>query len=447
MTGPLRPSRYVIVGRTPFRHPSGQPVRPVLHTATGRVFLADLVTAARLSVPGFASSSPREEALAAAGLLVEEGRDEAGEVLDRSRAAARDRRVRGFVVMPSAYCNMGCGYCGQKHERRPAAGAHRAALAGRVDRAAHSGRYDTISVRWFGGEPLMGFAVLRDLSASFTASADAAGVAYAARIVTNGVLLDARKLHALHAECRIGSIEVTLDGPAAVHDASRPLKRGGGSFAHIVRTIAAALADPALDGLSFVVRTNVGLHNAALADEFAASLAAAGLAHDRVSCYVASLHSWGNDVTGVAVPQAHMAGAELDWMAAYQRHGLRFALLPSAPKPVVCAAVTRHSEVIGADGRLFSCTEQPLVPDAAGADLGSVTELDAPALRPTGAFDDWYDAVDAGETPCRTCAILPLCGGACPKLWREGKPPCPPLRDNVRERLDLYALSAGCTSV
>ena len=73
--------------------------------------------------------------------------------------------------------------------------------------------------------------------------------------------------------------------------------------------------------------------------------------------------------------------------------------------------------------------------------------LDAVSLRPAGEFDDWYDAMAAGETGCRECAILPLCGGACPKLWREGSPPCPPLRDNVRQRLDLFALTAGYTPV
>ncbi|GAB1642132.1 radical SAM protein [Krasilnikovia sp. MM14-A1259] len=453
---PLRPSRYAVVGRTEFRHPSGRVVRPVLHTATGRVFLADPATAARLdtSQPPVQAGPDgtiaeqvdpvREQQLAAVGLLVDADRDEAAETLAASRAAARDHRVRNTIVMPSAYCNMGCGYCGQQHERRTVSGVHRAALAARIDRAAHSGRYDALNVRWFGGEPLMAFAVLRDLSRSFVASADAAGVRYAAKLVTNGVLLDARKLHTLHQQCRVGLIEITLDGPAEAHDASRPLKRGGGSFHRILATVAAALADSELVDLRFIVRTNVGLHNAGLAEPFAAELAAAGLAHDRVACYPAPVHSWGNDVSAVAVARREMAAAELAWFRAYRRHGLRFSLLPSGPRQVVCAATTRHSEVVGADGRVYSCTEQPLVPGHTGQDLGSISTLDADALRPVGAFDDWYDTVAAGETPCRGCAILPVCGGACPKLWREGAPPCPPLRDNVRERLDLYAADAGC---
>ncbi|SCG18993.1 uncharacterized protein GA0070610_5351 [Micromonospora echinofusca] len=442
----LRPSRYVVVGATTFRHPSGRLVRPVWLTTTARVFLADLDTAARLDgrQPG-PGDGDREQRLTAAGLLVDAQRDEAAEVLAASRAAARDRRIREFVVMPSAYCNMGCGYCGQRHERSLLHSGHRAALTERADRAVGSGRYDALAVRWFGGEPLMAYAVLRDLSRSFTASADAAGVRYSARLVTNGVLLDVRKLRTLHGECRVERIEVTLDGPAAAHDAGRPLKRGGGSFHQIVGVLAAALAEPELAGLRFVVRTNVGVHNAELAEPFAAALAGAGLAHDRVVCYPAPIHSWGNDVTDMAVSRRAMADAELAWFAAYRRHGLRFSLLPSAPRPVVCAATTRHSEVAAPDGRIYSCTEQPLVPGVSDDHLGRLSTLDPAELRPTGAFDDWYDTVDAGATACRDCAILPVCGGACPKLWREGMPPCPALRDNVHRRLDLYAGAAGCT--
>ncbi|GIE75536.1 radical SAM/SPASM domain-containing protein [Actinoplanes philippinensis] len=448
----LRPSRYTVVGDTVLRHPAGHLVRAVLHTATARVHLVDLDTAARLDTaatghdPG-AAQTAHDGRLAAAGLLVDDSRDEAAEVLEAGRRAARDQGVRDFVVMPSGYCNMGCDYCGQRHERTVVTRDHRSALAERVDRAARSGRYNRIGVRWFGGEPLMAFAVLRDLSQRFVASTAAAGIGYDAKVVTNGTLLDARKLRALHLQCRVSTIEVTLDGPAEAHDVTRPMKNGHGSFRQITAVIAAALAVEELSGLRFVIRSNVGTGNAGLAEPFAAALADAGLAHDRVGCYPAPVHPWGNDVTAVALSQAESAAAEIEWFAAYQRHGLRFSLLPSRPRPVVCAAVTRHSEVIAPDGRIYSCTEQPLVPVHADAPVGQVGVLDADALRPPGAFDDWFEAVAAGETGCRDCTILPLCGGACPKLWREGTPPCPSLRTNVRRRLDLFAIAAGYTPV
>ena len=37
-------------------------------------------------------------------------------------------------------------------------------------------------------------------------------------IVTNGVLLDSRKLAALVDECRITEYHITIDGPAEIHN-------------------------------------------------------------------------------------------------------------------------------------------------------------------------------------------------------------------------------------
>jgi uncharacterized protein len=341
---------------------------------------------------------------------------------------------------------MSCAYCGQAHQRGVTGAGHRDLLAARVAGAVGSGRYDSVHISWFGAEPLMAYAVIRDLSRRFTAVTDAAGAVYSSTMVTNGALLDARKLAVLHGECRIGNFEVTLDGPARAHDASRTLKRGGGSFEHIVGVIRAALDNPDLSGLTWRIRTNVGLHNAGLAEEFAEVVAAAGLADQRVRFYPAPVHPWGNDVSAMALDRARMAEIELDWLAAYQRHGLTSTLLPKAPKRVVCIAVTPHAEVVAPDGGVYSCTEQPLVPAFADRRLGSLDTL-VGDRRPTGDFDDWADALDADETGCRSCRILPLCGGACPKLWREGTPPCPPLRHNVTDRLDLYARAAGCTPV
>jgi uncharacterized protein len=33
--------------------------------------------------------------------------------------------------------------------------------------------------------------------------------------------------------------------------------------------------------------------------------------------------------------------------------------------------------------------------------------------------------------------MLPVCGGACPKQWHEGRAPCPSAKKNLGERLML----------
>lgn len=441
-------TRYLTVGPRSYRHPTGRIVRAIYNAARAQAFVLDEATVAALQSGRLDAVDPADrEQLAALGLLSEAGTDEAAEVIDAMRSAAEESAVRRFVIMPTAYCNMGCSYCGQEHSKRVTGSGHRDAIVRRFRAAAESGRHTGMSVRWFGGEPLMGFAVLRGLSREFTRIADEHGLGYTSLIVTNGTLLDPRKARALVQDCRVTSIEVTLDGAGEGHDESRPMKSGQASFARIAGAITDILADPDLPELRFSIRTNIGRHNGGQAREFAAAVAAAGLSHPRVVFYPAPLHNWGNDVSAAALGFREMAETEMDWLRAYAAAGLATSVLPNTVRRIVCTAVTRHSEVIAPDGRIYSCTEQPLVPGHEQRHVSDVELLGSAELRPDGMFDDWHDSLDAGETGCRDCRILPVCGGQCPKLWREGTPPCPTIKINLEDRLDLFATMSGLTRV
>lgn len=102
----------------------------------------------------------------------------------------------------------------------------------------------------------------------------------------------------------------------------------------------------------------------------------------------------------------------------------------------VCLAVDEESEVVDAYGEIFNCTEAPYVPmygtpNAFG--LGRVTE----DIMVERHFADFADRIHKGTYPCRTCPMLPTCGGACPKLWQEGIEPCPSTKLNIGQRLLL----------
>ena len=57
-------------------------------------------------------------------------------------------------------------------------------------------------------------------------------------------------------------------------------------------------------------------------------------------------------------------------------------------------------------------------------------------------FGNFNAEVRQGKYPCSTCRMLPVCGGSCPKQWREGIEPCPSAKQNIEQRLLLsYAVS------
>jgi uncharacterized protein len=361
-------------------------------------------------------------------------------------AAAADPRDPIFVVLPSSYCNMGCAYCGQEHVKGGLSPEAQRRVVARVEASlSQAPAPRRVRVRWFGGEPLMGFATIRTLSKDLTALADDHGVAYESNIVTNGALLDERKLRCLVNECRVREFHITLDGPAEVHDRHRPLKSGKPSFDRLTTFLADMARRPEYGRVRWILRTNIDVANSEHIDAYFEHMAARGFNDaPNVLFSLVAVHPWGNDVSHLELSRRAYAEAELRWLERLSSLGLRTILLPSARKSQVCGAVNQHSEVIAPDGQIHSCTEKPLVPSyAAQTTTTFLGDIGVGDRRPADEYDEWHDEVARGEVPCSTCWLLPVCGGSCPKAWHEGYPPCPSMKLNMSGRLDIAMRQMG----
>lgn len=437
----MKASQFLVASDTAFVS-GGIESRVLLHSLSGEVYVLPSVVLRQMREEPASLAGTVVDELSAAGLLVADDYDEFSAVVRENASATKENTGRSFVLMPSSYCNMGCGYCGQKHVRTPASQQHRAAVKNRVLHAVRAA--SCVHIGWFGGEPMMGYAQILDISASVTRACDEAGIGYSSKMVTNGALLSHTKIRKLHLDCRVGQFEITLDGPSARHNAQRPLRSGQASFDRIVRTIGEACADEDMPGLSFIIRTNVSRANQDEHEEFAASMREMGLGNPKVAFYTAMVRPWGNDVSEFAVPSDQVVEIERQWLRAYLDNGLATSLLPTERVWTVCSAVSPGAEVISPTGDVHSCTEQPLVPGREGTALGHVVDLQTPGRRPAGAYDDWNDELlGTTEAFCPSCPIFPICGGACPLVWRENRPACPSLKTTMPMRLTLYGESLG----
>jgi uncharacterized protein len=441
--------RYCVVSDNIYEDNSGVRVQLVYATRTAKLLfvipqVADALRAGRLDV----ISPGTRAALRDAQVVVPDGQDELTEILDRNRSAARDRSLVQFILLPTSYCNMGCSYCGQEHVRGGLTADHRDRVRARVLRAIRLPTTEGVRVDWFGSEPMMGYAIIRDLAKDFVRVADEEGVAYASEIVTNGYLLNHRNLDALIRECRVSRFYITLDGPPEIHDVHRPLKSGNGSFWKIVRTVRAALDNADYRDVVFEFRTNVDVHNQDSLPRYIDLMAELGFARPNVFFSLARVRPWGNDVSAIELAGKDYAERELDWLRLINEHGLPYMRMPTLAKRITCPAVKATSELISGTGKIFSCTDHPLVPQTElTAALGHISQDDLPVFRPAGEFDGWYDEVEQGKSWCRDCVFLPTCGGSCPKAWHEGNPPCPSYKYNVQGRLDLAAERIGLRPV
>ncbi len=444
-------SRYLVLGPASYRDQTGDAVRIIYATRTASTLAVDEKTAISLAAGDAAGvSEGAMQELRDSLVIVAADEDEFHSVLVRQRSAAADPSLLRYAVLPTSHCNMACSYCGQSHRAGVMSQPHLDAVRGRICAGIQRSTTRAVEVGWFGGEPLVGLGIIRDLSRSFIDAADTRGVSYSATMPTNGSLLTVDKIRILLDECRVTQLEITLDGPAEVHNRHRPLKSGRGSFHHIVDVLLRVLETDGLEGMRFSLRTNVDVNDCDYIPEYIEYMASLRLfADERVSFYFAPVHSWSNDVSAIQLSQRAFAKLEAGWLREMSSRGLHIPTLPSEPKDVVCKAVTPFGEIVSSSGRVFSCSELPLVPaeENDGSALGFVDDPELPPHRRRGPFDGWHDLVERHETPCSDCVFLPTCGGSCPKQWAAGYEPCPSYKFNINEMFDLVAIQSGLVPV
>ncbi len=446
----VRPSRYVVTSDKTFVSPEGTSCRVVYSTVQARVSAIGVHAAEVLERGEVDELQPDElHAMQELGLVVDDTVDELADVVESQRAASRDCRHRVYVLVPTSFCNMGCSYCGQEHTRGVLSADHRRAVLDRITAGIEATGTESVCIRWFGGEPLMGYALMRDLSSDFIRACREAGVGYSAWISTNGALLSPRKLHEMHDHMLITEICITLDGVGATHDVNRPLRSGRSSYDDIVRNVRFLTQNSdAFPNFRVTLRTNVDVRNASEVVRFIDEMARLGFDHPMIKFDLHPVYAWSNDVSQIRLEKRSYAEREAVWLRRMLDHGLDVRLVPRVRKEVLCPAVSRSQEIISSSGRLFSCTEHPLVPLHESRDsLGDLEALPLAHLRPPGAFDGWHDALDQGHVPCSECEFLPTCGGSCPKHWSERDPPCPSYKFNIQERLCLVAERNGMSVV
>ncbi|MFC0529816.1 radical SAM protein [Phytohabitans kaempferiae] len=436
-------SRYIVLSDHEYVGADGGLRRLAYSTRTGKVFPVGRSVVTSLE-NGTIDDIPANvvEALVRTSLLVRAGADEPADILAENIVAAQDRSRLYISLLPTAYCNMSCAYCGQEHRRGQLGREHRDLVRERVVRRLRQPETKRAKICWFGAEPMMGYSAIRDLAKDFIATADECGVPYESLIVTNGTLLTADNIGVLARECRIGHFEITLDGPPEVHDRHRPLKSGGKSFWRIIDTVRPAVERH--PDVNWQFRTNVDKNNEESVGAYLELMAKLGFGLPNVSFSIARVHPWGNDVSAFESSLGGFAAREAGWLEQAMALGLRTPLLPGGRRTSVCSVVTRAEEHISATGAVFSCNEEALVPrHEQELALGNVRQRNLPLLRPVGPYDDWNESVANGEAWCRDCVFLPICGGACPKSWREGRPPCPSYKLNIQQRIDMVARQSG----
>jgi uncharacterized protein len=277
-----------------------------------------------------------------------------------------------LIVMPTEKCNFACPYCYESFALGRMKAWTVSALVRLLERRARDLRF--LDLSWFGGEPLLAYDIVRDVSAAAADLSRAHGFAYRGSMTTNGYTLTLARLAEL-GEVGVREFKVTVDGPASAHDRRRMLLNGGGTFERIWSHLGDALASTL--ELRIVIRINVDAENAGAVGRWIQTLEPF-LADDRFAFEFSPVKRWGgpNDAELPVLPADSPVVEELERLV-----GDRCVAEPTFD---VCYASTPSAFVVRSDGRLGKCT---IALDDPRNDIGRLNPdgtltLDQPTMRP-----------------------------------------------------------------
>ncbi|MBT2621280.1 radical SAM protein [Chryseobacterium sp. ISL-6] len=373
-------------------------------------------------------------------IIIKEEEDELLTVITENKKSSTESTNLYEVIQPSAWCQLGCYYCGQDHTKNVLSDLSVKNITDRIYVKLKTGKYKTMNIGWFGGEPLTGLSTMRKINNIVRLHCEELDIELKGSVlVTNGMSLKPDIYKEMVNDFKINQFEITIDGIGEYHDKHRYLKKEkAGSYELIYRNISNILNSDfyAIAHQSMTIRCNVDRKNFDGVDPLIRQLAEDNL-HNKINhLYFASIYSWAqNDAHKESLTKEEFAYYKLKWELLKLKLGYNSNELPKR-KLNTCILTTKDSDMYDAYGNVYSCSEVSLtdVYKKSKYVLGNVNK----EVSNDRSYTDWYDKVwEKKEYQCNSCKLFPICGSACPKSWMEGNPPCPTIRYSIKDDIKL----------
>lgn len=389
------------------------------------------------------SMSPLIEELKEGKFLVDDDFNELSYLKIAYRRKQFDNSALALTILPTLSCNFHCWYCYEEKETTYMTKETENDIL--VLAMANLRGKKSLSVTWYGGEPLLAMNSIARISEGLSGICKAFGCEYSAQMVTNGYLLT-RDVGLRLKEYGVKAVQVTIDGPRDIHNKRRRLSTGGETFDTIVRNLL-----DCTDLFHFIIRVNIDRQNVRYATDLLDLLCDVGL-RGKADIYFAPtfdpgiVEKWvtfGKGCRDLLESQAeiyydHPGFSEVEVtlsVEAIERgFPIRNFLNFSGPQ---CSAISPNGFVIEPTGALQKCWQA--VGDQSKA-IGHISQ----DVRLEGKILRWLSFEPFSDPACVECNILPLCMGSCPYRALENAPfslRCSPLKQNLSMMSRLLRIS------
>ncbi|WP_019909302.1 radical SAM/SPASM domain-containing protein [Paenibacillus sp. HW567] len=339
-------------------------------------------------------------------------------------------RQLGLTIATTLNCNLGCIYCYEKDFRNNKKMSQEV-LDKIVELVMNQAKgLDSLSVCWYGGEPLLDMNVIRFLSNKFMQICEENKIEYSASIITNGYRLDRSLAEELRG-FKVFMAQVTIDGPKEIHDIRRPLVGGQPTFDKILDNI-----KETSDVLNISLRINTDTTNKDELDDLLQLIKNSDL-KEKIHIYLGHVKN-SNDCYSKNSCMTTKSFTELSYEFDEKVHNngfhSGFYSFPNLTGPY-CTADSMNSMVLDPEGYIYNCwTEVGNVKDSYGSIVDESFEGNINLRLEYLLFEPF------NNDKCSSCKILPVCMGGCPNSRVSGEDDrCSEYKYNLQKKLEDYA--------
>jgi uncharacterized protein len=300
-----------------------------------------------------------------------------------------------LIILPTEACNFRCTYCYETFEHKKMSPRVVTGIKSLINRRADE--LNELDIEWFGGEPLLAFDVVADICGHAKQAAKTNNIHFYSSMTTNGYLLEEKRFMSCLAN-EIRAFQISLDGDPSIHNTSRKLASGAGTFDRIWANLLAI--KQVRDDFRITLRLHYTYENFIAVGEFARRIRDAFGDDSRFEYFfkqIARLGSANDDsITVISKQDQDDIEAHL-WEAS----GLYRAPHEQSQDEYICYATKGNSLVIRSTGRLAKCT---VALNDTFNDIGSIQENGEISVD-QGRFRRWIRPVLEGNWQEVSCPL------------------------------------------
>lgn len=323
-----------------------------------------------------------------------------------------DDSYLSVVMLPTLQCNLGCHYCYEKDKVEKISPTAQKALSLFFQKQSKIKRY--IAVRWSGGEMMLQWANIKNLSKEIINYCRENNCEYVASCVTNATLLTEDIVRQFKL-IGISSVQITLDGNEPYHNKVRYYRDGRGTFNDILKNIVIASKY-----LKVIIRLNIDKFNISCLDNLFYSISKTDINRDNIQLFCKPVIC-----TQVRQPRNELFSheefylVELKLLKLAEKYNLPYAFHWGVRgKNTRCAYNNLQGFYITPSLNIYKC---PIFIDNETSDksnlIGHISESGDLIISNHKELNRCLDYSPFDHDECLKCKVLPICHGKCVKIW------------------------------